>query len=117
MLPNFLGTFVISRNYSLKSQRSDCNGLVGYEDQPTGGLHVMHKNKFELLDHERPDCFDTAPFRDEMTYGNSNYIKVYKARGEYYMGCKRPMADDPSDPDPRQEATEADEQDDKVPCE
>ncbi|QSQ25044.1 pilus assembly protein [Pyxidicoccus parkwayensis] len=117
VLPNFLGTFVVSRNYSLKSQRADCNGLVGYEDQPTGGLHVMHKKKFELLDHERPDCFDTAPFRDEMTYGNSNYIKVYKARGEYYMGCKRPMADDPSDPDPQVEATEADEQDDKVPCE
>lgn len=116
IVPNFLGTFVVSRNYSLGSQRAECNGLVGYEDQPTGGLHVMHKDDFELLDHERPDCFDTAPFRDEMTYGNSNYIKVYKARGEFYMGCKRAMADDPSAPPGNQEATADDEQDDKIAC-
>jgi hypothetical protein len=111
-----MGTFVISRNYSLQSQRSDCNGLVQYDDQATGGLHVMHKNDFELVDHERPDCFDTAPFRDEMKYVDSSYIKVYKARGEFFMGCKRAMADDPSAPPGNQDATADDEQDDKIAC-
>jgi len=116
VLPNFMGTFVISRNYSLQSQRSDCNGLVGYDAQATGGLHVMHKDDFELVDHERPDCFDTAPFRDEMSYEKSNYIKVYKARGEFFMGCKRAMADDPSAPPGNKDATADDEQDDKIAC-
>jgi hypothetical protein len=116
VVPNFMGTFVISRNYSLESQRGDCTGLAGYEDQPTGGLHAMHKDDFELLDHDRPNCFDTAPFRDEMTYANSNYIKVYKARGEFFMGCKRAMADDPSAPPGDQDATQNDEQDQKIAC-
>ncbi|WP_425334809.1 TadE/TadG family type IV pilus assembly protein [Myxococcus stipitatus] len=112
-LPNFLGTFVVSRNYGISpAQKSKCNGLEKYEELPSSGLHTMRS----LLDHERPDCFDTAPFRDEMTYENSNYIKVFKARGEFFMGCKRAMADDPSDPDAQQEATNKDEQDNKIRC-
>ncbi|AEI68127.1 pilus biogenesis protein [Corallococcus macrosporus] len=118
VVPNFLGTFVVSRNYGVgDSQKGDCNGLAQYDARASSGLHVMHKRSFELTDHDRPDCFDTAPFRDEMTYGDSNYIKVFNARGEFYMGCKRAMADDPSDPESRPESTRNDEQDQKVPCE
>ncbi|MFP2931777.1 TadE/TadG family type IV pilus assembly protein [Pyxidicoccus sp. 3LG] len=113
-LPNFMGTFVVSRNYGITpDQKSNCNGLNTYDSKASSGLHAMRG----LLDHERPDCFDTAPFRDEMTYGNSNYIKLFQARGEFFMGCKRAMADDPSDPDAQQESTENDEQDDKIRCE
>ncbi len=118
VLPNFLGTFVVSRNYGVgASQKGDCTGLAQYDAKASSGLHVMHKRNFKLTDHERPNCFDTAPFRDEMTYNNSNYIKVFNARGEFYMGCKRAMADDPTDPDARPESTRNDEQDLKIPCE
>lgn len=116
VLPNFLGTFVVSRNYGLESQKSECSGLSNYDATASSGLHVMHRDDFELVDHDRPDCFDTAPFRDEMTYGDSNYIKVFNARGEFYMGCKRAMADDPSAPPGNQDATADDEQDDKIAC-
>lgn len=118
VLPNFLGTFVVSRNYGLgyMQQKNECNGLTSYDANASSGLHVMHRDDFELVDHDRPDCFDTAPFRDEMTYGDSNYIKVFNARGAFYMGCKRAMADDPSAPPGNQDATADDEQDDKIAC-
>ncbi|MCP3145307.1 TadE/TadG family type IV pilus assembly protein [Pyxidicoccus xibeiensis] len=114
VIPNFFGTFVVARNYGITpDQKGDCNGLNKYDSRASSGLHAMRG----LLDHDRPDCFDTAPFRDEMTYEHSNYIRVFEARGEFFMGCKRAMADDPSDPDVQQESTERDEQDDKVRCE
>ncbi|MCP3168598.1 TadE/TadG family type IV pilus assembly protein [Myxococcus qinghaiensis] len=113
-LPNFFGTFVVARNYGIDpQQKGNCNGLTGYDGAASSGLHAMR----DLLDNDRPDCFDSAPFRDEMTYGDSNYIKVFLARGPHFMGCKRAMADDPSDPDATQEATNKDEQDNKIRCE
>lgn len=118
VLPNFVGTFVVSRNYGIEpQQKPNCSGLTTYSAEASSGLHVMHvTDGFELVDHDRPDCFDTAPFRDEMTYGNSNYIKLFNARGAFFMGCKRAMADDPSAPPGNQEATADDEQEDKVAC-
>ncbi|NTX01580.1 pilus assembly protein [Myxococcus sp. CA051A] len=114
ILPNFFGTYVVARNYGIDpQQKGDCNGLTGYDGPASSGLHAMRG----LLDHDRPDCFDTAPFRDEMTYGDSNYIKLFLARGPHFMGCKKAMADDPSDPDATQEATNKDEQDNKIRCE
>ncbi|MBZ4401371.1 pilus assembly protein [Myxococcus sp. XM-1-1-1] len=113
-LPNFFGTYVVARNYGIDpQQKGNCNGLTGYDSSASSGLHAMR----DLLDNDRPDCFDTAPFRDEMTYGDSNYIKLFMARGPHFMGCKKAMADDPSDPDANQEATKKDEQDNKIRCE
>jgi hypothetical protein len=41
---------------------------------------------------------------------------MFEARGEHFMGCKNAMADDPSAPPGSQEATQNDEQDDKIRC-
>ncbi|MCP3098574.1 pilus assembly protein [Myxococcus sp. K15C18031901] len=112
-LPNFFGTFVVARNYGIDpQQKSKCNGLTTYDATASSGLHAMR----DLLDHDRPDCFDTAPFRDEMSYEKSAYIQLFQARGPHFMGCKKAMADDPSDGTGPQEATSHDEQDDKIRC-
>jgi hypothetical protein len=52
----------------------------------------------DLLDHPRPACFDTAPFRDTQRYEGSLSLQMFRARGPYFMGCQRPQADDPSTP-------------------
>ncbi|MCE9672741.1 pilus assembly protein [Myxococcus stipitatus] len=112
-LPNFFGTFVVARNYGIDpQQKSKCNGLTTYDAGASSGLHAMR----DLLDHDRPDCFDTAPFRDEMSYEKSAYIQLFQARGPNFMGCRAAMADDPSDAEGAQEATSHDEQDDKIRC-
>jgi hypothetical protein len=119
VLPNFFGTFVVSRNYGLDTNGIDCtNGGLrpNYPGNAFSGLHDMQDGENGLLDHDRPDCFDTAPFRDTISYDDSLYLKMFEARGEHFMGCKNPMADDPSAPPGTQEATQNDEQDDKVRC-
>jgi hypothetical protein len=49
-----------------------------------------------LLDGPRPQCFDTAPFRDTQQYASSRYLRLFQARGPWFMGCHRAGADDPS---------------------
>lgn len=119
VLPNFFGTFVVSRNYGLEATNIECiNGGLrgGYPGNSLSGVHDMQTGDEGLLDYERPDCFDTAPFRDTISYDDSLYLKMFEARGEHFMGCKNAMADDPSAPPGSQEATQNDEQDDKIRC-
>ncbi|MDC0708814.1 pilus assembly protein [Stigmatella sp. ncwal1] len=103
--PAFLGTFVVSHNYGPtpsgedEAWSRDCigpqTGVEAYPADAEGGLNNL--DKFSQLDWPRPKCFDTAPFRDQ-PYERSQYIKIFKARGAYFMGCKNPQSDDPSAP-------------------
>ena len=79
------------------------------------GLQDQMSNDLELLDHERPQCFDTAPFRDT-EYSDAQYKKIFEARGEHFMGCKNPQAEDPSAPNSA-DATKGDKNEDIVNCE
>ena len=64
-------------------------------------------NRFSRIDWPRPTCFDTAPFRDQ-PYDKSQYIQIFKARGDFFMGCKNAQAADPSAPK-SDESTKGDE--------
>ncbi len=118
--PAFLGTFVVSHNYGPDPSGEwsrDCigpdTGIESYPAGAEGGLNNL--DKFSQLDHERPKCFDTAPFRDN-TYANAQYIKIFQARGDHFMGCKNAQAEDPSAPTST-DATQGDENTNVVNCE
>jgi hypothetical protein len=72
----------------------ECNYLQEYPLEARGGLN--HLARSGSLDHERPACFDTAPFRDQARYEDSLYLRIFAARGAFFMGCKRAQADDPA---------------------
>ncbi len=104
--PAFLGTFVVSHNYAPSPGGGDAaswgrqcigedTGIESYPPEAEGGLNNL--GKFSQIDWPRPMCFDTAPFRDQ-PYDRSQYIKIFKSRGEHFMGCKNPQAEDPSAP-------------------
>lgn len=105
VVPAFLGTFVVSHNYGPtpsgddEEWSRDCigpqTGVEAYPANAEGGLNNL--DKFSQLDWPRPKCFDTAPFRDQ-PYERSQYIKIFQARGDYFMGCKNAQSDDPSAP-------------------
>jgi hypothetical protein len=114
--PAFLGTFVVSHNYGPSPGGAESSewgrecigkdtGIESYPPEAEGGLNNL--DKFSQLDWPRPKCFDTAPFRDQ-PYDKSQYIQIFKARGEYFMGCKNAEAADPSAPK-SDEATRGDE--------
>ncbi|MFP2910592.1 TadE/TadG family type IV pilus assembly protein [Pyxidicoccus sp. 3LFB2] len=114
--PAFLGTFVISKNYGLPgADASDCTGVVSYPAAAAHGLQDQMSNDVELLDNERPQCFDTAPFRDNK-YEDAQYAKIFAARGEHFMGCKNPQAEDASAPTSN-DATKGDKNADIINCE
>ncbi len=110
--PAFLGTFVVSHNYGPSPDGDwsrECigkdTGIESYPPEAEGGLNNL--NKLSQIDWPRPTCFDTAPFRDQ-PYDKSQYIQIFKARGDYFMGCKNAEAADPSAPKSA-EATSGDE--------
>jgi hypothetical protein len=92
-LPEPSGAFTVSHAYGLAPPRGRaCAGIPGYPDAARGGL----ASGAALLDHPRPQCFDSAPFRDTQEYASSRYLRLFQARGPWFMGCQRPGADDPS---------------------
>jgi hypothetical protein len=104
--PAFLGTFVVSHNYGPSPTGADASdwgrecigedtGIESYPPEAEGGLNNL--NRFSQIDWPRPTCFDTAPFRDQ-PYERSQYLRIFRARGDYFMGCKRAQATDPSAP-------------------
>lgn len=104
--PDLVGTFVVSHNYTLSPRGGDAaawgrecigedTGIESYPFEAEGGLNNL--GKFSQIDWPRPMCFDTAPFRDQ-PYDRSQYIRIFKSRGEHFMGCKNPQAEDPSAP-------------------
>jgi hypothetical protein len=122
--PAFLGAFVVSHNYGPSPSGDaaaewgrECigedTGIESYPPEAEGGLNNL--GKFSQIDWPRPMCFDTAPFRDQ-PYDRSQYIQIFKARGEYFMGCKNPQAEDPSAP-LSAESTKGDKNTSVVNCE
>jgi hypothetical protein len=104
--PEYLGTFVAAHNYGRSPSGAeatdwgrDCigkdTGMLSYPPEAEGGLNNLYK--FSQLDWPRPACFDTAPFRDQ-PYDRSQYIQIFKARGDHFMGCENAQATDPSAP-------------------
>jgi hypothetical protein len=124
--PDFLGTFVVSHGYGANPSDQwdrDCNGNGGPDSYPSSGggeddarAGLNNLQRFSELDNERPRCFDTAPFRDHHEVDKSLSIRIFKARGEYFMGCKKPQADDPSSPNSAA-ATQGDELANVADCE
>lgn len=104
--PAFLGTFVVSHNYTVNPSGSeeqwarDCigpnTGIRSYPEEAHGGLNNL--DKFSQLDKDRPKCFDTAPFRDVPYNSPPQYMQIFQARGDFFMGCKNAQAEDPSAP-------------------
>ncbi len=96
-LPDPFGTFVVSHNYGLTQARANRRCPAGAPGHPEpDGLSVFEDGR--TIDHDRPVCFDTAPFRDDHQYDASLYIQMFRARGSYFMGCQNAMADDPTEP-------------------
>ncbi len=99
--PDPFGAFVVSHNYGLEPENRALRGCTtaGGQGDPghpaQDGLNNLRK--FATLDHSRRACFDTAPFRDQAAYESSQYVKMFRARGPYFMGCQQPMADDPTE--------------------
>ena len=136
VIPNPLGTFVVSHNYGPMRGDSDpnCEGIPsypGYANSPAndarGGLNSFYRPDYKNLDGDdvfRPRCFDTAPFRDRTDYNKKDkdgrdlngYIAIFKSRGEFFLGCKNAQAEDPSEKESK-EATAADENTSVVNCE
>jgi len=99
LAPDPTGTFVVSHNYGPDlggEWARRCNNLPGYPQVAIAGLNNL--SRFSQLDDPRPDCFDTAPFRDQSRYEDSLYLRIFNARGSWFMGCKNSGADDPSVP-------------------
>jgi hypothetical protein len=124
--PHFQGTFVVSHGYGVNPTGTwsrECNGNGGPDSYPSSGnaeedarAGLNNLEKFSELDHERPRCFDTAPFRDHQDMDDSLYLRIFKARGEYFMGCKKAQAEDPSSPNSAA-AVEGDERQNVENCE
>lgn len=107
-LPSLGGTFVVSHAYRAASlggaSASGCEGTPGY-GAATGtesGARDFMEGSERWLDHETPQCFDTAPFRDVHAYpreggspGNLS-MQLFLERGRYFLGCRQPQARDPS---------------------
>ena len=89
--PAWGGTFVVAHNYGPASGEPPCEGIPGYPQGARGGLSRFGP---EVLDFDRPQCFDTAPFRDTQSYDRSLYLRMFRQRGLYFMGCAQPQVDE-----------------------
>jgi Flp pilus assembly protein TadG len=98
-LPAFMGTFVVSHNYTKDTSR--WHGCNKTRHSGPSGLHNLEPHP-GLDEHSKVDleqrCFDTAPFRDTQAYDKSLYKRMFDARGEHFMGCKKAQADRPDTP-------------------
>ena len=95
-VPDPTATYLVSLNYGPRraNESRECDYLQNYPGAAKGGLNNLARGR--NLDHDRPACFDTAPFRDQASYQDSLYVRLFQARGPFFMGCKRAQADDPA---------------------
>lgn len=102
LLPEFLGTYVVSYNFDHNSPTDPDNGCTGSDtsgNNNVGGISgYIDLNQASELDEPELRCFNTAPFRDTTAFqnGESLYREMFNARGEWFMGCKNAQADDPT---------------------
>jgi hypothetical protein len=111
LVPDFLGTFVVSHNYVPGESARGCN-----KTRHGAPMGLNNLATYPGLDDTAQRCFDTAPFRDTQEYDHSLYRKMFMARGGYFMGCKNAQADMPNMPDldPR---LSRDRNEQRIPCE
>jgi hypothetical protein len=95
--PDPTGTFVVSHNYGLvvPADQRGCRYLQGYPPAARSGLNNLRAAS--EVDFDRPTCFDTAPFRDHAEYESSLYVRIFEARGRWFLGCKNAAADNPAE--------------------
>lgn len=126
----FTSAFAVAHNYGLVLNPP--NGQPGGERTQNWGCSYYQShaardglNNLETaskLDYRRNKCYDTAPFRDQVDYGNrpgqgSEYAQMFNARGAYFMGCKLAEADDPSANTVGNSVTQGDRNNRKIGCE
>jgi hypothetical protein len=111
LMPDFLGTFVVSHNYVPGESARGCN-----KTRHGAPMGLNNLNTYPGLDDPAQRCFDTAPFRDTQEYDHSLYRKMFMARGAFFMGCKNAQADMPNMPglDPQ---LSRDRNEQRIPCE
>ncbi|QRK05416.1 pilus assembly protein [Archangium violaceum] len=111
LVPDFLGTFVVSHNYVPGESARGCN-----KTRHGAPMGLNNLNAYPGLDDPAQRCFDTAPFRDTQDYDHSLYRKMFMARGANFMGCKNAQADMPNTPD-LDPSTSEDKNAQRIPCE
>jgi hypothetical protein len=98
--PQPFGAFTVAHNYGLQPQNRslrECTDSAGHgipSHPAQDGLNNLQK--YAAVDHSRGRCYDTLPFRDQAEYDDALSIQQFKARGQYFLGCQQPMADDPT---------------------
>jgi len=110
-----MGTYVVAHNYnSTASKPRNCNlpKHTGAANGESGLVNHGPPGGHDIIDEGYQKCFDTAPFRDTHEYDQSLYRELFKARGEFFMGCTNPMADDPTST----KVIAGDQHDDKRAC-
>lgn len=102
-VPNpITATYVVSHNY-FDAQDPAIENRGCDNDPGHGAVWGMNNlddgngSRGPGLDHNRRKCYDTAPFRDTSRYNESQYRTIFMARGQYFMGCKKAQADNPSE--------------------
>jgi hypothetical protein len=99
-LPAFVGTFVVDHSYVPSTDNGDCSRPTHPAIKGTNNLDDTH-NGYPGLDFDKERCYDTAPFQDTAGLGSNSssvgeYIQIFNARGDNFMGCKNSQADDPN---------------------
>jgi len=100
LIPNRCVTAVVSHNYMRPASymgwrgSSDC-GYPSYPSDAMAGLNNLGRTS--VIDAQKVRCYDTAPFRDTWEYGHSAYLKMFRARGDNFMGCENAQADNPAE--------------------
>ncbi|MBX7098617.1 MAG: pilus assembly protein [Myxococcaceae bacterium] len=89
--------YVVSNRYE---HGGDDHGCRDFNTGAEGWAGMNNVKGASKLDANQRACFDTSPFRDTVVLGDSLYRQMFRARGEYFMGCMNPMADDPTVPGP-----------------
>jgi hypothetical protein len=98
----FTAAYVVSHNY-FEDKNTNIKDYGCDQDPkhlaPWGmnNLDTNQGNDGPGLDYKRRRCYDSAPFRDTANYGKSNYALIWASRGAWFMGCKNPQADNPSE--------------------
>jgi hypothetical protein len=106
---------VVAHNYGLADTRTN-NNCFANSHPAKMGLNDLETTS--SLDYHRNNCYDTIPFRDQTSYDartGSLPIQMYSQRGDYFMGCQNPQADDPTENGPPASST-GDKNTKKVKC-
>lgn len=129
----FQSSFAVAHNYGLNTaganpsggndirRCADRGGRTNVTANRPGKDGLNNLDQASVLDYPRLKCYDTAPFRDRMEYGTANgggsqYMQMFIARGQFFMGCVQPQADDPGADNLPASVTQGDKNTRRVAC-